>query len=59
MLPDINANDRDKTQERILVGSGGNLQTLGGRVQTLNDESESAKMIRIYILRTSHPQPDP
>ena len=35
MLPDIDADDRGMSQERILVGSGGDLQALGSGVQSL------------------------
>lgn len=36
MLPDINADDGDVGEERILVGGGNNLKTLGGRVKSLH-----------------------
>lgn len=36
MLPDVNPNDRDESQERVLVGGRGDLEALGGGVQTLN-----------------------
>lgn len=38
MLPDVDADDGDQVQERVLVRSGGNLQTLGGRVESLKVE---------------------
>ena len=36
MLPDIDANNGNVAQERILVSSGDNLQAFGGRVQALH-----------------------
>jgi hypothetical protein len=44
MLPDIDADDRDMGQERILIGSGGDLQALGGGVQSLYKHKPSQKM---------------
>jgi len=35
MLPDVDANDRNMGQERILVGGGGDLQAPGAGVQSL------------------------
>ena len=35
MLPDIDTNDGDEGEERVLVSGGGDLETLGGGVQTL------------------------
>lgn len=35
MLPDVDTNDGDMSQERILVGGGDDLETFGGRVETL------------------------
>jgi len=52
MLPDIDTNDGDMGQERILVGSGDNLQALGGGVQAqpspsrpLNTKSGSVELL--------------
>ena len=40
VLPDVNAYDRDKREERVLVGCGGDLKTFAGRIETLlKDES--------------------
>lgn len=36
MLPDVNTNDGDMGQERILVRRGDNLQSLAGGVQSLH-----------------------
>ena len=36
MLPDIDADDGDVSEERILVGGGDHLKTLGGRVKSLH-----------------------
>lgn len=38
MLPDINTDDGDESQEGVLVGSGADLKTLGDGVETLCDE---------------------
>ena len=35
VLPDVDTDDGDQVQERVLVSGGGNLQTLCGRVQPL------------------------
>ena len=35
VLPDVDADDGDVGQERVLVGRGRQLKTLGGRVQAL------------------------
>lgn len=35
VLPHVDSNDREVRQERILVTASNQLQTLGGRVQTL------------------------
>ena len=35
VLPDVDADDGDMGQERVLVGRGRQLKTLGGRVQAL------------------------
>ena len=35
MLPDVDTDDGDQVQERVLVCSGSDLQTLGGGVQSL------------------------
>jgi hypothetical protein len=35
VLPDVDTDDGDQVQERVLVSGGGNLQTLGGGVQSL------------------------
>ena len=36
VFPDVDADDGDQVQERVLVSSGGDLQTLGGGVQSLS-----------------------
>lgn len=36
MLPDVNTDDGDMGQERILVRRGDNLQSLAGGVQSLH-----------------------
>ena len=61
MLPDIDANDGNMSQERILVRSGDDLQALGGRVQTLYVDSDHQIMSRWfrYLALTSHPHPEP
>jgi hypothetical protein len=46
MLPDIDADDGDMGQERILVGSGDDLQALGGGVQALHKDENNQKMAR-------------
>ena len=35
VFPDVDTDDGDQVQERVLVSSGGNLQTLGGEVESL------------------------
>lgn len=35
MLPDVDTDDRDQVQERVLVSGGGDLQTLGGGIESL------------------------
>ena len=35
MLPDIDTNDGDEGEERVLVSGGRDLETLGGGVQAL------------------------
>ena len=35
VLPDIDTNDGDEGEERVLVSGGGDLETLGGGVQAL------------------------
>lgn len=35
MFPDIDTDDGDKGEERVLISSGRDLETLGGRVQAL------------------------
>ena len=43
MLPDVDADDGDVRQERVLIGGGGDLDLLGGRVQALQErESQIA-----------------
>lgn len=42
MLPDIDADERDEVQERILVGCGRDLKPLSGRVKTLQMPSVHA-----------------
>lgn len=38
MLPDVDPDDGDQVQERVLVRGGGNLQGFGGGVQSLGVE---------------------
>jgi hypothetical protein len=40
MLPYVNADDRDMAEERILVSSGCDLQTLGGGVVALKEDHQ-------------------
>lgn len=44
MLPDVYADDRDVSQEGVLVGGGGDLKTLGRKVQAL------AEIVSLFIL---------
>jgi len=39
VFPDVDTDDRGQVQERVLVSSGGNLQTLGGGVESLEAET--------------------
>lgn len=59
MLPDVNADDRNMSEKRILVGSSGDLETLGAWVQTLQSmlivNIRSGGLCRL----TSQPQPLP
>lgn len=45
MLPDINTDDRDVSQERVLVSGGHDLETLGGGVQSLTVTNKSQQHI--------------
>ena len=47
MLPDIDTNDGDEGEERVLVSGGGDLKTLGGGVQALQ-RKESHTVISNY-----------
>ena len=47
MLPDIDTNDGDEGEERVLVSGGGDLETLGGGVQALQ-RKESHRIISNY-----------
>lgn len=42
VLPNVDADNGDVGQERVLVGSGGDLQALGSGVQSLSYMSENA-----------------
>jgi len=46
VLPDINADNGDKVEQRVLVGGGGNLQTLGGGVEALSSRKLIMRMLR-------------
>jgi len=59
MLPDINADNRNVGQERILVGCGGNLKSFGRGVVSLCDGQLQMFNAYTYLLRTSQPQPEP
>jgi hypothetical protein len=59
MLPDVNADDRDMAEERILVSSGCDLQTLGGGVVPLKEDQLIEAAQRTGNRHTSHPQPEP
>ena len=61
MLPDVDADDGDVRQERVLVGGGGDLDLLGGRVQALRASQTQITPIgqQTKARRTSQPQPEP
>jgi hypothetical protein len=60
VLPDIDADDRDVGQERVLVGGRGDLELLGRRVESLqHDRVRSYKRNEEFNERTSQPQPEP
>lgn len=44
VLPNVDADNGDVGQERVLVGSGGDLQALGSGVQSLSYMSENASI---------------
>lgn len=48
MLPDVNPNDRDVRQKRVLVCSRGDLEALGGRVQTLSVGRHERYIIHVW-----------
>jgi hypothetical protein len=54
MFPDVDTNEGDEGKERVLVGRGVNLKTLGGRVQTL---SHSMSMTSCRNGSTNEPTP--
>lgn len=58
MLPDINTDNRDVGQKRILVGRGGNLKSSGRGVVSLRDGQFRVFSLQT-CLRTSQPQPEP
>ena len=47
VLPDIDTNDGNEGEERVLVSGGGDLETLGGGVQALQ-RKESHRIISNY-----------
>ena len=61
MLPDVDADDGDVRQERVLVRGGGDLDLLGGRVQALQGSEIQIAPIceQRKTGRTSQPQPEP
>ena len=66
MLPDIDTNDGDEGEERVLVSGGGDLETLGGGVQALqrrNVACSHKQLLSTFVKRgeilTSQPQPEP
>jgi hypothetical protein len=61
MLPDIDSNDGNVGQERILVRGGENLQALGSRVQALciDKNDQTTPKWSTYMALTSHPHPEP
>ena len=58
MLPDINTDDGNVTEEWILVGSGNNFKCLGRRVETLIKYGR-LNIPSNTIKHTSQPHPDP
>ena len=61
VLPDVDADDGDVAQERVLVGGGGELEALGRGVVALHAQHVSIHLF-MYIAeegRTSQPQPEP
>ena len=64
VLPDVDADDGDVRQERVLVGSGGDLEDLQGGVvalsqtQTQTFGTHTGKTETDRVL-TSQPQPEP
>lgn len=58
MLPDINANNWGVREERILVGGGDDLKTLGGCVDALDIRINCSSSHIIENL-TSQPHPEP
>jgi hypothetical protein len=66
VLPNVNANDGDVREERILVGRGDNLELASGRVNALMIQNQFQTLKRppvggicIGMGRTSQPQPEP
>ena len=61
MLPDVDADDGDVRQERVLVRGGGDLDLLGGRVQALQGITDRIAPVgqQRKAKRTSQPQPEP
>ena len=63
VLPDVDADDGDIRQERVLVGSGGDLEDLQGGVVALShtktDNWYASMEDRTGRVLTSQPQPEP
>lgn len=57
MLPDVDADNRDQSQQGVLVRSGRDLQPFGGWVQSLDALLDTELYKKTP--RTSHPQPEP
>jgi len=49
VLPDINADDGNESQERVLVGGGSKFKTLRGGVVALNSNSNLVRKKNIMM----------
>lgn len=61
MLPDVDTDDGDMSEEGVLVGSGHNLKTLVRGVVSLHQQREETVVLTSRLKRrlTSQPQPEP